>query len=182
MMAARIHAAALRTAARRVLLLPLLAVSMIAFAVEMPRAPAISAQTVACGEDCNPTVGTPWNVGGSSNTRFAEFIPSGSETDAGLGAWCDSTSMSLSWDLNGFSGGVNSWTYNFQIGNAAGNLVDQQTGSLGDVIDNRGTNASVSSHVAIPRGGSASLNISISGDNGSVDAGALFKGVQTPAC
>jgi hypothetical protein len=165
---------------RRTILLPMLTLSLVALAVDIPRLPAMSAHTVSCGADCTPTVGTPWSVGGSSNVRFDEFIPSGSETDAGLGVYCDSTGMSLSWDIGDFSGSVTSWTYLFEITNSSGNLVDEQTGDLGDVINVNGTSANILSHIAVPRGGSASFSIFINGgENGSVDAGAYFKGVQS---
>ena len=164
---------------RRMILLPMLALSLVALAVDVPRVPALSAHTVTCGVDCTPTVGPPWNVGGSSNAHFDEFIPSGSETDAGLGVYCDSTGMSMSWDNGDFSGTATTATYLFQVTNSTGSLVDQQTGNLDDVINMNGTSANILSHVSVPRGGSASFSIAISGNNGSVDAGAYFKGIQS---
>lgn len=88
--------------------------------------------------------------------------------------------MGLSWDLGGFSGSVQSWTYLFQITDASGTLVDQQTGDLGEVINGNGTSANILSHAAVPHGGSASFGITIDGgQNGSVDAGGYFTGVQS---
>lgn len=143
-------------------------------------APVYSDVPAACDTCSDGSGGGTENAGGSANVPFATFVPSGSESSADLDAACDGTAIEMEWSV-GTPGEIDNMTYLFQITDQFGNIVDEQTGWLGDVGNPNGW-IRVTSHVPIPVGGSVSVNVNLSGSSYNNSAGALFTGVQTPKC
>jgi hypothetical protein len=167
--------------APRLLRFVLFALSICFMTVAASGKPAYSYMETIC-DFCDPRSGGGFsNFGGSSNVPFSYFTPSGSEMDANLGVDCGGTEFYMQWDP-GQPFEIQSMTYNLQITDKYGNLVDEQTGDLRDVGNPNGY-ITIDSKVAVPDGGAASLNVNMDGQlngaNHSVDAGALFSGVRS---